>query len=302
VNVRLESILPKRNRPVFVWVLLLSVWASIFTATGGETLDPVVVGYVHGAAVHAGVSKADQDIASWFAVLISGDPEDGAALGVDTHTFHGLPTGSIEKRDVLEVQSLYALRLPEGGTLVSVGYSAGGGALWDLTAGRNIEDNIAVLRRQYQSLMEGKGLHHTLVLIDPFTRVAGWGWVPGVAQAQPMTEDDMEAIGAFLEQGNAILAIHFGGYGPWHGISVVQNATDGTYREMERTWTYLERLPGEPGSDLRLTLLGPESDVSTFWNGPNPLGDLDHKSFSQAERRCLAFIQKAIEWFELLDR
>jgi len=302
VRLCLERTLTKRSCIALFWVLLLNVCTSIFTTTGGETLDPVVVGYVHGAAVHAGVSKADQDIASWFATLISGDPENGSALGVDTHTFYGLPTGSIEKGDVFEAQSLYGLRLPEGGTLVSVGYSAGGGALWDLTAGRNIEDNIAVLRRQYQSLMEGKDLHHTLVLIDPFTRVAGWGWVPGVAQAQPMTEGDMEAIGAFLEQGNAILAIHFGGYGPWHGISVVQNATDGTYREMERTWTYLASLLGEPGTDLLLTLLGPTSDVSAFWNGPNPLGDLDHKSFSQADRRCLAFIQKAIEWFELLDR
>lgn len=106
----------------------------------------------------------------------------------------------------------------------------------------------------------------------------------------------MATIGAFLGEGNEILAIHFGGHGPWHGISVVQNATDGTYREMERTWAYLESLPGELGTDPRFTLLGPESDVSAFWNGPNPLGDLDHKSFSQADRLCLAFIQKLGEW------
>jgi hypothetical protein len=287
----------KQGVASLVLVFICGALSFVSFSNEGEPRAACVL-YSHGAAVHAGVSKADQDIAGWFASILTGDPESGMAVEAGVHTFFGIATGSIEKGDVLRAQALCAARLPDDGALVSVGYSAGGGALWDLTAGRNVESEVAALHRQYRELAEEKGLLIRLVLIDSFTRIGGWGWIPGVAQAQPMSKANIDAIGAFLLQGHAILAVHFGGHGPWHGVSVVQNTTDGTYREMRKTRDSLIGVSEDVGTDLRFDVFGPESDVLAFWNGPNPLGDLDHKSFSQSDHTCLAFIELVVEWFD----
>jgi len=233
-------------RMVILGILLVSLAVSLFSqltvVASSKARCQVRVEFIHGGH-YDGASDDDWKIAWQFAEQLMGDPNCGIALsvkGARLAEILGLPEdvgrlvgetvvwGAISKRSVVYEQAADLEHVPDGGSVIKVGYSAGGGAVLDLTMGRHLAPDVAEdweeLLRRYSR--ENVGL--AVVAVDPYL-----GRVIPDLELMPLLK--APALNEFLQD-------------PQHHITVVKFGKPASHLSNEEVKTIVDQFVGEDDS------------------------------------------------------